>query len=211
MPKSVLNIAAGLLPIVATDFQEVGELVNYDPLDALRSTETGADAARFLAMFAMAAGDIIYARRQAEVDSHYANGSVDLVMSVSPYGFTLVDEWVHAKIRVGGYILVAGNASNKFVMNNRCLFASPEIAACYVEESRQGPPTPQPAPEPWVCRIANRVRRIRSYRSHACGDPTNLDFIRVFQKISAVASSTSSSSSSISSSSGDAEKKSRKW
>jgi len=179
MPTNVLNIAAGLLPIVATDLR-VDNVVNYDPLSALANADKGGRRiVSHLMVLSKAFGDIKYARRQAEVDRWYPNSSVDLVLSVSPYGFTLINEWVHRKINICGYVVVIGNLANKFIKQDQHLFESGEIFNSYVESTPDNYIS-----EPWVDEICKYVmKNARSFKTDPNGRATELNKVRIFQRI----------------------------
>lgn len=131
--NKVLNIGAGFLPLVASDLG-VEEVINYDPLqyqkakgditnqtyeDALKYFRTVIRFKELIAPYA----EVQYYTNRDEVDGKYRDGTVDLVISISPYGFTLIDEWVDAKLKYNGYILVAANHSNEWANNDEKLYS----------------------------------------------------------------------------------------
>ena len=128
----VLNIGAGFLPIVASDL-EVNQLINYDPLEykkgqGLLTDREYEEAYSFLRIrdifqaLIASRPDIQYFKKRKDVDNIYPIDSVDLVISISPYGFTLIDTWVDEKIKKGGYIIVLGNSTNPYVTQDKKLF-----------------------------------------------------------------------------------------
>jgi hypothetical protein len=139
---NVLNIAAGFLPLDKSDFG-VDQLVNYDPLPWSKNT---VNLIGHLAII-----DVNYVSRRAGVDSIFANGSVDLVMSISPYGFALVDDWVHGKLKPGGYVLAFGNERNKWLQDTH-MFAG-TLQQQYRVVSWNG------ASEPQISDLARKVKR----------------------------------------------------
>jgi hypothetical protein len=167
MSRNVLNIAAGFLPIVAADFAQydVGKVVNYDPL--VHSPLTGVFAG-----ILSEHPEILYRTRQAAVDADYANASVDLILAVSPFGFSLIDAWSNAKLKVGGYVVVFGAASNKWIKDAH-LFTPANLKDGYAEVD---------VPEPWVLAIANQVAQ--DYPSHTSHleRGTNLERVRYLVK-----------------------------
>lgn len=179
MPKNVLNIAAGLLPIVASDLN-ADEVVNYDPLTGLANADEGGRAVvSHLMVLSQAMGDIRYARRQAEVDSVYPNGSVDLVLAVSPFGFKLISRWVADKVRVGGHVLVIGNKSNKHVKQDAHLFDPVTLADSFVEDGKDGAFS-----LPWINTVADLVRQnVKSFKTDPASGGTTLDLVRIFERI----------------------------
>ena len=114
MPTVILNLAAGLLPLVPADFgSPVGRVVNFDPLRA-GNAEEAMLYARFLELTAPHT-DITYCRSSADVDRILRNESVDLLLGISPYGFPLVSTWSSAKLRRRiGYVACLSNSSNKY-------------------------------------------------------------------------------------------------
>jgi hypothetical protein len=103
---NVLNVAAGYLPLHRTDIGAT-RLVNFDPLSYSPQT---ARLIKYLDTI-----DVDYFSRAASVDSVFGDDSVDLVMSISPYGFALVNQWSHDKLRSGGYVLAFGNERNNWL------------------------------------------------------------------------------------------------
>lgn len=103
---NVLNVAAGYLPLHRTDIGAT-RLVNFDPLKWSEKTARLIDY--------LGAMDVDYFSNQQSVDSVFSNGSVDLVMSISPFGFPLVNQWSHDKLRSGGHVLAFGNERNNWL------------------------------------------------------------------------------------------------
>jgi hypothetical protein len=48
-------------------------------------------------------------------DDFDISDQVDLVLSVSPYGFPVISGKVHDALRIGGYVLLLGNSNNKYI------------------------------------------------------------------------------------------------
>lgn len=172
MPRNILNIAAGLLPIVASDLG-VDQVVNFDPLTALADKDlSGSASVGYLMVLSKGVGDIIYARRQAEVDSVYPNGSVDLILSVSPFGFKVVSKWTHDKLKPGGSVLIIANGKNPCFKDYDNIIE--DIAGSIYKQIEH--------PEPWI--KATRDKVIADYPSNTTHleRATNLDTWVCFEK-----------------------------
>lgn len=141
--KIVLNIGAGFLPIVASDLK-VTQVINYDPL--MYSKKTGElkqkdyddfmtyikTVLRFKEIMAASKDpDIHYFTDKEEVNEKIGKDSVDLVLSISPYGFSVINEWVDSKLKKMGLLLVIGNMENKWVKNQSNIFSSQDIGKKY--------------------------------------------------------------------------------
>lgn len=109
----ILNVGAGLLPLVASDFEGIDKVINFDPLDSFRHQEFA--MAMLFKHIVNSSNDIIYGHAESQVDAICDDGDVDCVFSVSPFGFPVVNSWVHRKLAVGGFVFIAGSEKNKWV------------------------------------------------------------------------------------------------
>lgn len=165
MTTNVLNIGAGVLPLVASDL-DVDQVVNYDPLTALNNEDkAGRSAVITLTALSLQDPDLHYARREAQVDQLYPNGSVDLILSISPFGFTLVSAWAHGKLKPGGYVLVVANERNAWASDFDKLFADIPGSVYKVVEH----------PEPWIRAIRRRIVSHYPSSTSAAERPTILN------------------------------------
>ena len=166
----VLNIAAGFLPLVASDLEQSGffdvdKVVNFDPL------KDNVLKALFDAIIKQYP-DIIYQNQQAGVNQLFPNGSVDLIIGVSPYNFSLVDTWADQKLKPGGVVLVVANEGNKYVKDSK-LFAPAGLKDKYAEICNAGS---------WIDYIIAKIKQ--DYPSHTSklekGTPLNK--VRILKK-----------------------------
>ncbi len=185
MPKTVLNIGAGFFPLVATDIgAEI--VINYDPLQFHKAkgditSKTYDDAEkyfktviRFKEIIAKS-DEIMYETDRDKLDQLIPDSTVDLVISISPYGFTLIDEWVDAKLRIYGNILVAANSKNKWAEQDSNLYSSNKIKDRYQEKTNL----------PGTRLSAWRLAILKKYQSNTTKieKETELDMFRLLQKI----------------------------
>ncbi|HTZ69154.1 MAG TPA: hypothetical protein VMB71_00750 [Acetobacteraceae bacterium] len=111
MSAIILNIGAGYLPLVASDFSGVDEVINFDPLLGDPTTTTALNV-NLMAIVARSP-DITYFTTQDKVDEKVADGSVDLILGVSPYNLSLVSDWADRKLKKRiGYVACLSNARN---------------------------------------------------------------------------------------------------
>lgn len=172
MTTNVLNIGAGVLPLVASDLA-VDQVVNYDPLTALNNEDkAGKSAVLALTVLSLQDPNLHYARREAQVDAVYANGSVDLILSISPYGFTLVSAWAHGKLKPGGCVLVVSNERNAWASDFDRLIADIPGAVYKVVEH----------PEPWISAIRRKIMRDYPSSTSTAERPTLLNQWVCFEK-----------------------------
>jgi hypothetical protein len=133
-PKIVLNMAAGYLAIAHGDFGNNVKVYNYDPLiidpTDIDSILTFTVKKKFN-IFLNFMEDVLYFEDEEKIKAELAPSSIDLLICISPYGFTLVTQWVHERLKTGAYILVFGNNANKF-LKKKSLFES-SFSNKYVE------------------------------------------------------------------------------
>lgn len=166
MANNVLNVGAGFLPIVASDLG-VDEVLNYDPLRYARNTgqlteDQYKEYMNYVENFGILkyiveqepmSGDIMYCTKREDVDKKYGENSVDLVLGISPYGFSLVDTWVNGKLKPEGYVVAIGNNNNEWMYADK-LF-SDDLTGRYRASN---------SPEGWIQQIINKV--FSDYPSH---------------------------------------------
>lgn len=171
MTRTILNVGAGYLPLVPADFESggVSRVVNLDPLD-LRD----ALSVKFL-LVVKEIPEILYFRTQAEADRSLLDDSVDLLLTVSPYGFSAIDDWATGKLRSLGYALVLGNTRNKFIAEEAGkLFSSEEV------RSRYRKPVQEPE---WVQRVIQTVLLQYTSRTSKAEHETKLDRRFLLQRV----------------------------
>ncbi|CAO3452225.1 hypothetical protein [Azospirillum argentinense] len=182
MPRTVLNIAAGYIPLFASDFDRCGvtRLINFDPLDQSEATLALQAALNCLV------GDVQNVQGPPEVEYFTArqdtiqaigDDRIDLTMSVSPYGFAVVDEWNNALMNVGSYVMLFGNPANPYIKKNRAFTNA--ICNKY-QELTEGLVD---GVEDWLGEIASHV--LWGYSSYltALNGNTTLQICRIFKKI----------------------------
>lgn len=110
MPRNILNIAAGYIPLVASDFDhwDVARLINVDPLDDSQTTVA------FQALI-NAMDDVEYHTTAQAAVQAIGNDPIHLTMGVSPFGFALVDQWNDALMVVGSHVMAFGNSANPYI------------------------------------------------------------------------------------------------
>ncbi|CAO3451510.1 hypothetical protein [Azospirillum argentinense] len=183
MPKTVLNIAAGYIPLLAVDFDhrcDVTRLINFDPLDDSEPTNALKAALNCLAgglQGAPGPADIEYFNTRETTTEAIGNDRIDLTMAVSPFGFAVVDEWNDALMNVGSYVMLFGNQSNKFIKQNNAFTVA--VRNKY-QELTEGLVD---GLEDWLGNIASHV--LWGYSSYltAMNDTTILHRCRIYKKI----------------------------
>lgn len=186
--KKVLNIGAGFLPLVAFDFSGSGvdEVINYDPLQYQNDTgiitskvyeeakEYFRTVLRFKELIALNP-EVQYFTKRHEVDSKYGDCEVDLVISISPYGFTLVDHWINEKLKPEGYIVAIGHAGNPYMAEDRLIDTN--LRNRYNANS---------TPESWVQNIINKVCKLYPSNTSRLERDTSLGNVLIYQKTIAI-------------------------
>ncbi|QCO04480.1 hypothetical protein [Azospirillum argentinense] len=182
MPRTVLNIAAGYIPLFASDFDRCGvtRLINFDPLDQSEATLALQAALNCLV------GDVQNVQGPPEVEyftvrqdtiQAIGNDRIDLTMSVSPYGFAVVDEWNDALMNVGSYVMVFGNQANTFITQDRAFTVAVRNKYQELSEGLVD------GLEDWLGEIASHVLwGYSSYRTALHGN-TALQLCKIFKKI----------------------------
>ena len=134
--KKILNIAAGFLPLVGSDFGPSVKVYNYDPLATSckdKDFELRENLkAKFsdLIMGLRKIDNVKYYFEEEEVKREVKKDSIDILICVSPYGFTLVTQWVHERLKIGAYIIIIGNKANKYITHGENIF-EPPLQQCY--------------------------------------------------------------------------------
>lgn len=131
----VINIASGYQPIVKSDLIDcplfIDKVVNYDPLP---ETELSVRYLQIIRMIHLGRNgqeeDLFLARSPRELDNHCLRGNTDLVIAISPYGFSAINADIDEKIAQWGYVIIFGNASNKYLKPEN-LFSSNGIRQKY--------------------------------------------------------------------------------
>jgi len=182
MPKTVLNIAAGYIPLVAEDFErcDVTRLINFDPLDNSNATTAFQAILNSLAENLQGApgpADFEYFTTREATAQAIGNDRIDLTMAVSPYGFAVVDEWNDALMTVGSYVMVFGNQANTYITQDRAFTVA--VRNKY-QELTEGLVD---GLEDWLGEIASHVLwGYSSYRT-AMNGTTMLQICKIFKKI----------------------------
>lgn len=173
MSKRVLNMGAGFLPIVPKDL-DVDQIFNYDPLNEAKEKLDSKMFGYFMGLIRDTRNGIFYTTKEVELNQQVQDHSIDLVLGISPFGFSLVNDLVNRKLSFGGYVLVAGNKSNRWI-NNDNLFSGTLLNDHYeVYDDEKS--------ENWVVKVKEKIKR--SYPSHtsAVERGTKLDIFKIFLK-----------------------------
>lgn len=110
--KILLNIACGTQPQNLIAFYN--NFSKENSADAERYMVHNLDSDRKLAELKTKGGaSVIVADASSALP--FKDGSVDVVLAVSPYGFSIVNEEVSRVLRPGGGIIILGSRKNKFV------------------------------------------------------------------------------------------------
>lgn len=136
MSKNVLNIGAGVIPLLPS---EIGadHVVNYDPLGMSENRSTSYETAIAYNTFVLNEKDWgAFCLSEGEVDIVCGNWSRDLILAISPYGYSVISDWSNKKLKVGGIVLIlsAGNnpfGTNKWKSNGKCIVNDVNIAKYY--------------------------------------------------------------------------------
>ena len=118
--RKILNIGAGLLPLVGEDF-DADIVYNYDPLTSARNKIDSLCFGFFAGLIHDPHSDVRYATSENEINLMVDDLSIDLLLSISPFGFSLVTDWVHRKLKVGAQLLVVGNHANKWLTEEKLI------------------------------------------------------------------------------------------
>lgn len=184
--KTVLNIGAGLRPIVANDFDYVRSVYNYDPLEYQHPQDGPTEKSKkeeveyqlmvwkFLAI-AKNQDDIKYYQKRDELDRELEEPTIDLVLSISPYGYTVVDEWIDKKVKPRGYIVAIGHAGNPYMFEDK-LFT----------QATRKKYTALNTPAPLVQQIINKVNEKYKSVKSKMEEETFLGHVMIYQKESSI-------------------------
>ena len=129
--KKILNFAAGFLPLTGSDFGQGVKVYNYDPLTTSRENKDFKLRDNLKAKFSdlimglRKIDNLKYYFEEEEVKREVKKDSIDILICVSPYGFTLVTQWVHERLRPGAYIIMIGNTANKYITRDENIFEPP--------------------------------------------------------------------------------------
>ncbi|MBK0413753.1 hypothetical protein JD974_04980 [Chromobacterium haemolyticum] len=180
--KKILNIAAGFVPLCSSDF-EIGdcEVVNYDPLFSAESKKIldeecenervdrgGVLVGYFIAML-KSFNDVSY-HKEIYCGAH--KKYFDLVVCVSPYGFTLINKDVDEALKDNGTVLVVGNSGNRYIKNKD--FFTTDVKKNYIEQ--------KDARRDWVGKFGWKL--LTQYRSHTSSleKGTRLDTMLIYNR-----------------------------
>lgn len=169
----LINIASGYIPLSLNDVDRnvFTKVMNFDPLDSSPITSHYVVLMRQLLPYDR--GTYI-SRDRGIVDKLCRNGKTNLLMAVSPFGFTPVDAWLDRKLAPGGWVLLAGSKRNKYIKQGNAF--SEEIVDRYMEC-----PNENYYPR-WLNEMATRI--LAEYPSQASNlhHSTRIDTFYVYQK-----------------------------
>jgi hypothetical protein len=171
MKKKVLNVAAGLLPMAADDFSVDCEVLNYDPLTSVKNVLDGVMLGIFAGMVSEPEPLFNYSH-SANFYSTLTPKSLDLIIGVSPHGFSLIDADTDRCLKVGGIVLITGNKKNKYILAKNS-FASTALENNY---------SPTEAPDNWILKMGEKI--LLHYPSHtsALERDTKLETLIFYKK-----------------------------
>lgn len=158
--------------MAAEDFSVPCEVLNYDPLTSVKNVLDGVMVGIFAGMVSGPNPYFNY--------SHAANFyatisplSLDLIIGVSPFGFSLIDETTDRCLKVGGIVLITGNKANRYIKKDNS-FMPLSLGDSYSSIV---------APEDWIAAMGNKI--LLHYPSHtsALEKDTKLDTLIFYQKI----------------------------
>jgi len=120
--KIILNIAAGANNVSSVEISQLMReecaVFNLDINPSFPNNDHAVlpyyEPAKSIALLSMP--NIEYSNALEALD--FEDGSVDVIMSVSPYGFALINAEAKRVLKRGGHIVVAGSRMNKYVAKN---------------------------------------------------------------------------------------------
>ncbi|APR81266.1 Hypothetical protein A7982_06613 [Minicystis rosea] len=124
----ILNIAAGANNMSSIEISQLMReectVYNLDINPSFPNNDRAVlpyhQPAKAIALLSMP--NIEYANATEQLD--FEDRSVDVIVSVSPYGFPLINPETKRVLKRGGHIIVAGSQRNKFVAKDSSLFQS---------------------------------------------------------------------------------------
>lgn len=173
MSKNVLNIGAGVLPLVAQDL-EADFVYNYDPLDSAKKKLDSVWFGIFLGIIRDPESDVVYMTEEDKIRDAVPDNSIDLLISISPYGFSVINEWVDAKLKSNAKVLVFGNSSNKWVNNSNNIFLNEELSEKYEAEANLND---------WENLIKGKVQQFYPSQTSAVEKDTEINIFKNFTKV----------------------------
>ncbi|MFV0885292.1 hypothetical protein ACNKH9_01010 [Metapseudomonas otitidis] len=168
--KRVLNIGSGFLPMVSGDFSVACDVINYDPLDSALNTLGGLLVGKFSGAI-HGNGDNMKYYTQPNFYRSIAPATIDLVIGVSPFGFSLIDENIHNSLKIGASVLIAGNKSNPYL--DKRLFAQEELRGKYLQRF---------SADDWILNMRDKIRDYYPSHTSALERGTPLDRFYIYQK-----------------------------
>ncbi|TBV06689.1 hypothetical protein DNK34_10155 [Pseudomonas dryadis] len=98
--------------------------------------------------------------------------SLDLIIGISPFGFSLIDATTDRCLKVGGIVLIAGNKNNRYIKLEHSFH--PSVLASNYSETK--------APEDWISAMGTKI--LLHYPSHtsALEKDTKLNTLIFYQK-----------------------------
>lgn len=174
---TLLNIAAGFLPLVASDFGDFGvdRVINFDPLVIGKGSDhkvMDSMLSANLKLITLQIPEIEYYWDFDAFDRNVSSASVDLIAAVSPYGFAVINNMTNAMLKNGGYVMLFGNARNKYAKKDDAVESA--FHAIYYKVG-QVPPD--------VLGIGRRIRREYSSQCTSMAGTTDINASQALRKV----------------------------
>lgn len=133
-PVNILNVGCGFMPITATDIRRgmpghnnasVGNVINYDPMTIVRTEpnhDIGIPTYLYTRLLTETAESFPARINGNDVDTAYYMRENDLpnlnygvVMSISPFGYSVVSQYVHSHQTLDDYVVAFGANANPWI------------------------------------------------------------------------------------------------
>lgn len=193
IPQLVVNLGAGFLPIVGSDIG-AKEVINYDPL-ITPSTTKYVDAPEDVRMQRQSEKDVYVVQKTAFLNLKKTKEGIDreflytenetelkqwieergnqisVVIAISPYGYPVINEYIHNCLIKYGIVIVIGNSTNKWLYQPQ-MFAPNSLSSYYesvpvISQDDKGNKkilyTIQKSSMKWEEKVINKI--VEQYRS----------------------------------------------
>lgn len=167
----LINIASGYLPLSLSDVDRgtFTKVVNFDPLEG-DDRVTGIYGA-ILHDIKKQDPSLHVTRSWSEVDALCRDANANLILAISPYGFTVVTAQVDQKLAEGGWVLLVGSSKNPFL--------KPAKAFADGVRSRYRPVQYWPK---WLDSLKDRILKSYPSQTSKLEHETKLDSFAIYQK-----------------------------
>ncbi|BBE08189.1 Putative uncharacterized protein [Mycoavidus cysteinexigens] len=128
MASVLLNMGCGYLPLVPDDLKINGRnifdyVINYDPLYLVNKEDQEKDKMMTDMNFIRCFNGVERDKAQFTQYVHeIKNEIIDVILAISPFGFSVINRWNHNLLIYGGFVIIIGNTANPYLNNEKRLF-----------------------------------------------------------------------------------------